>query len=205
MHALLVASAAVAADLPFPTTGCSSLDGMGELRFTFNVQSQGEVKVRRAWRFTPSTRQVVRTVDGAELAFTFGAPVNEEQTQADAQFINDSFWLMPQCHMAWASDLNVIEQGDASIPVGEGTARKVTVRYSASGGGYTPGDAYDLFLGPDGRMVAWTYRRKAGSDPTLSTTFANYVPMGSMHVATEHVSADGEFRVFFTEVSAGAQ
>ncbi|HHO49622.1 MAG TPA: hypothetical protein ENK18_01840 [Deltaproteobacteria bacterium] len=201
MQPWLLSAAALAVDLPLSTQGCESLEQLGELRFTFNVESSGALKVSRAWIYRPKTREVVRTIEDDSISFTFGAPEGDEQTQADAQFINDSFWLMPQCHLSWASDATVTDRGTAPLPIGEGEAHKVTVRYAADGGGYTPGDAYDLFV-QDDRIVAWIYRRRAEDKPTMITTFTDYVPAGPLSVATEHVSEDGEFRLFFTDVAA---
>lgn len=201
MQPWLIFSAALAADLPLSTQGCEALDQLDELRFTFNVESSGALKVSRGWLYRPRTREVVRTVEETTTTFTFGAPEGDTQTQADAQFINDSFWLMPQCHFAWASDATVTDQGSAVLPIGEGEANKITVRYASDGGGYTPGDAYDLFV-QDQKIVAWIYRRGAATEPTLITTFTDYVSAGPLSVATEHLSEDGEFRLFFTDVSA---
>ncbi len=201
MQVWLFSSAVLAVDLPVAPQGCEALSQLGELQFTFNVSSSGVHKVSRGWVYRPATREVVRTLDEETTTFTFGAPEGEEQTQADAQFINDSFWLMPWCHFGWAEDATVTDQGTGPLPIGEGEARKITVRYAAEGGGYTPGDAYDLFV-VDDKLVAWVYRRGASDEPTMSTTFTDYVSAGPLSIATEHLSADGEFRLFFTDVVA---
>lgn len=188
-----------------PPLGADRLSEVGELRFTFNVERDGALATSRSWAWRPAEGKVTRTVDGASLTFRAGAPANEAERKADAQFVNDSFWLMPQLHVGWAGpDLTVVDHGPAPLPlrelVGEGTARKVELRYSATGGGYTPGDAYDLYLGEDGRIVVWSFRKGGAPEPTLTTTFERYVTAGPLQIATEHRSADGRFRLYFTDV-----
>ncbi|MEO0603498.1 MAG: hypothetical protein AAF211_18815, partial [Myxococcota bacterium] len=120
----------------------------------------------------------------------------------DAQFINDTFWLWPQCHLGWASDLDVVEHGATSMPFGQGAALRTTVRYPAVGGGYRPGDAYDLFHNAQGRIVAWHYRRLNAKEPTLTVRFSTPVELGPLTVQTDHVTEDEGFRVYFTDLSA---
>jgi hypothetical protein len=185
--------------------GVDRLSEVGELTFTFNVAKEGQDKPRpgRAWRWRPADNTVTRTIEGQSLTFTFGAPQTPEEEKADAQFVNDSFWLLPQLHVRWAGpDLVVTDKGEASSPMpGGGSARLVTLQYSASGGGYTPGDAYDLFLDPQGRILAWNYREKGATEPTMTTSFSEYVTVGPLQVATDHRSPDGSFRLFFTDVT----
>jgi len=199
---VLLAAPALAADLPFDTSGCDILDTYREVRFTFHVENDGQEKVAREWRFEPRTKRVTRTIDGESITFVFGQPANEAQTRADAHFVNDSFWLFPQCHMAWANDIEVTEHGTAPMPFGQGAALKTTVRYPAVGGGYRPGDAYDLFHDAQGHIVAWHYRRGNADEPTLTVRFTDPVDLGPLRVATDHPTEDGRFRVFFTDLSA---
>ena len=199
---VVLTQSALAVDLPLDVTGCEILSSYNEIHFTFHVETDGEVKVVRAWRFEPRTHRVTRTIDDESITFTFGSPNDEAETRADAQFVNDSFWLVPQCHMAWAKELTVTEHGAESMPFGQGAALKTTVRYPAIGGGYRPGDAYDLFHNAQGHIVAWHYRRLNAESPTLTVSFTNPVELGPLTVATDHRTEDEKFRVFFTDLSA---
>lgn len=207
MNAWILLGTALAGDLPFSTTGCDQLLQLQELRFTFHVEASGELKLTRAWVYHPKTGEVTRTLDGESMTFVFGSPQGEKETEADAHFINDSFWLFPSCHIAWATDATVSEPVQSTLPVapvGEAPGRgpMVSVQYDPDGGGYTPGDAFDLYLGNQGEIVAWAYRREGKQPPLLSTTFTDYVQAGPIRVATEHRSADQEFRLFFTDIAA---
>ena len=46
----------------------------------------------------------------------------------------------------------VTEQGTHKLPVGQGSAELVSVKYPAEGGGYTPGDTWNLYVGKDNRV-----------------------------------------------------
>lgn len=208
MHAWILLATAFAGDLPFSTQGCDQLLQLSELRFTFHVEASGELKLTRAWVYHPRTGQVTRTLDGESMTFIFGSPQSEKETEADAHFLNDSYWLFPMCHIAWSIEATTIaDPVQATLPVapvGEAPGRgpMVSVQYDPDAGGYTPGDAFDLYLGDQGEIVAWSYRRKGKHPPMLSTTFTDYVQAGPVRVATEHRSADREFRLFFTDIVA---
>jgi len=188
--------------------GTDQLDRIEELRFTFNTERDGVRKSTRAWTWRPGDGTVTRTIDGKSLTFRFGRPANEDEKKADWQFVNDSFWLLPHLHARWAgSDLTVTDGGEVTGPLGVGEVRKVTLTYAQTSGGYSPGDAYDLFLDPQGRMVAWHYREGGQTEPSMTTTFEGWVEVGPLWIATEHRDARAletpgkGFRLFFTDLA----
>jgi hypothetical protein len=191
--------------------GFDHLSEIAELRFTFNVERDGVLKASRSWTWRPAEGTVSRGAGADALTFKFGAPKTDDERKADAQFINDSFWLAPQMHLGWAGpEVAVTDGGMVARPIPAGgattvpasTVREITVTYPASGGGYTPGDAYDLFLDSEGRIVAWNYREGNAPTPTMTTTFDGYVPVGPLQIAAEHRDAAGSFRLYFTDLQA---
>ncbi|MEZ4235601.1 MAG: hypothetical protein R3F59_05440 [Myxococcota bacterium] len=184
--------------------GWDRLDQIEEIRFTFRVERDGQEKGARSWTWHPADNRVTRGSGADALTFTFGAPATDAEKEADAQFVNDSFWLAPQLHLGWAKDdLTVTDGGMVDRPIGEGEqVHLVTMQYAPSGGGYTPGDAYDLYLDGEGRIVVWNYREGGAAEPTMTTTFEGYVPVGPLQIAAEHYSADRKFRLSFTDLSA---
>jgi hypothetical protein len=181
--------------------GTDHLDQVGEITFTFNVAKDGNARPGRTWTWRPADGTVTRRIGDQVTTFVFGRPTNDEEKKADAQFVNDSFWLLPELHLRWAgSDLTLTDEGVVPRPVGEGTAHKVVAQYAPSGGGYTPGDAYDLYLDESGRIVAWSYRAGGKPEPDLTTTFEQYQQVGPLEIATEHQTADHAFRLFFTDL-----
>lgn len=207
---MLVTSATGApVDLLAPL-GTEHWDQVEQLTFAFNTERDGVLKSRRLWTWKPAEGAITRTTqDGQTLSFVFGHPTNDQERKADAQFINDSFWLLPHLHARWAGkDLTVLDGGDTTGPLGVGPTHLVTLRYAADGGGYSPGDAYDLFLDKNGRMVAWNFREGGQAEPSLTTTFEGWKQVGPLWVATEHRDADAVapgppdgFRLFFTDLA----
>lgn len=181
------------------TEGWDRLDEIGRLSFTFAVEKGGAEVARRSWTWEPATGRATRSQGGASLSFVFGKPTNEAETKADAELVNDLFWLAPPLQLRWAEPPALVVTDGGAVEGPNGAVRSVTMAYAGEAGGYTPGDAYDLFLDPNGRLVAWTYR-KGGGEPTLTTTFERYVEAGPLQVATDHRAADGSLRVQTTDV-----
>ena len=189
--------------------GTELLSGVEQLTFAFNTERDGVPKSRRLWVWRPADGTVTRTIGGETLSFRFGHPTNEQERKADAQFVNDSFWMLPHMHARWAgSDLTVVDGGTTMGPLGVGNTRLVTLRYAAEGGGYSPGDAYDLFLDTNGRMVAWHFREGGQAEPSMTTTFEGWQQVGPLWIATEHRDAAAiepgppeGFRLFFTDLA----
>ena len=132
----------------------------------------------------------------------------------DAHFVNDSFWLLLPLHLKWAGrDVTITDHGlkarqrpgtrmnDAgqTIDAGIDLERHVTVAYASSGGGYTPGDRYELYLDMNDRIVRWDFHRGGATEPTLTTTWTGYQRFGPLLVPPERRGA-GDFRLFFTDV-----
>jgi hypothetical protein len=191
--------------------GVHRFDQFRELRFTFNVARKDQPTVSRSFVWTPATQEVqVRAVDkdGKPFALSYQRDQIKEHTpadivQADKWFINDSYWLLMPLHLSWSGDVQIEEKGLATKPIGGGEALLVVVSYPPTAGGYTPGDAYDLYVNPSSWLVEqWAFRRGGAAEPTLVNTFDDYHMLGPLRLAFEHKNADGSFRLWFSDVSA---
>jgi hypothetical protein len=190
--------------------GVSAFGELDEVRFTFNVERQRERVVQRSWAFSPGSGEVTYAgpdPDGnpTEVRFrhadVYGDP-DHELAWVDAHFVNDHYWLAFPLRVVIDSGTSFTAEGGVSLPVAaaEGTRYdKLTVQYG--GGGYTPGDAYDLYLDATGVIRAWVYRRGGGSDGRFMY-WSPPVALGPVRVSMDHWSENGEVRVFFTGVSA---
>ncbi len=118
----------------------------------------------------------------------------------DHRFINDQYWLFFAFHIAWDQDATVTRIADQPLPIGKGSAAKLTVQYPETGG-YTPGDAYDIYIGPDDRVVQWVFREGGQAGPSLATTWENHQRFGPLLIPTEFKSDDGSFRLWFSDVA----
>ncbi len=175
------------------------------LEYTFNSTRPNKRKVSRAWTWYVATNTVTRrSLKAGGEAVTIAlhadpATWNKDQTRVHKQFINDSYWLLIPFQLVW-SDPAVTDAGEAPLPVGSGQGRKVVTQWPAEGG-YTPGDAYDLFLDGDGLIRAWTFRRDGG-DKGRSMTFEGYEQVGPLLLSLDHRdgSGAGGSRRFFTDV-----
>jgi hypothetical protein len=189
--------------------GADRLSEVAEIRFTFRVERSGAKPVARHWTWRPAEQRVTRSTTGDDdetttVSYARNAAPHDwspDAREADRQFINDTFWLLPALHLAWAGpDVTVEDCGRVVFPIGAKEARLVLVRYPASGGGYTPGDTYSLFLDDRDRIVGWHFHRGGSQKPTLTTTFENHRRFEPLLIALEHRNHDGRFNLRFTDV-----
>ena len=183
--------------------GIDGFDRIEAIRFTFNARV-GAKQVRRAWLWKPGTGEVTHWSGSQSTAETFTHPlpagtIDARARTLDAQFVNDRYWLLFPLHLVWDQTTIIEDHGQAQRPLGAGQARRIEVRYPSSGG-YTPGDAYDLFIEPDGRIAEWVYRRGGVSQPTRMSSWEDHRRLGPLLIALDHHGPDG-FRIWFSEVA----
>jgi len=97
----------------------------------------------------------------------------------------------------------VEDTGMHKLTLGKGSARRVVVKYP-SGGGYTPGDTWELFVGPDNRVQELVFHHGGAAKPSLVVaTWAGYKKAGPLLVSTDHSgTADGKpLKLFFSNVA----
>lgn len=174
-----------------------------KIQYTFNVK-KGETQISRFWIWEPKANQVSFKATDSRETVTYNrndlsdsSPTNLRNI--DAWFINDSYWLLFPFHVVWDSQTIVEDVGRKKLPMGEGKARCVIVSYPATGG-YTPGDAYDLFLDDDYRLTQWVYRHAGSETPTRIATWEEHRSLGPLTVSLNHQGDDPNFRVWFTTV-----
>jgi hypothetical protein len=147
------------------TYGLDSFGKIEAIRYTFSLQLPG-VDLSRSWVWQPKTDQVTyegKDKDGKPVKITYvRSKLDSEpavvKDEIDPAFVNDEYNLLFPLHIYWDYGSDVQDMGTQKLPIGEGSAKKVAVKYP-SGGGYTPGDTWDVYLGPDGRVVEFVYHR----------------------------------------------
>ena len=180
------------------------LDGFGQIdaiRFTFNGEVLGH-SVSRSWVWRPKTGQVSyegKDKDGKPVKATYiesqldAAPANVRE-QIEPAFANDKYNMIFPLQAYW-DGAPFHDKGMQKLPIGEGTARLVSVDYS-------PGDVWDLYVGKDNRVEAFVFHRgDSGLKPSLATaTWGAYKKAGPLPIATDRSgTADGQkLRVWFT-------
>ena len=190
--------------------GFQGWDQIQKLHFTFNVQPLGDKPpVSRTWHWNVAEQRVTRTVDGKQLGI---ALVDDPQNQNDdwkqvhRQFINDAYWLLFPFQLVWSDPHLTVSEQPQLMPMGGDTADRYTAQWPAEGG-YTPGDAYDLYVDPDtGLIQQWTFRKGGQTDNPRPMTWDDHQRLGPILLSLEHLGPADEqgqaVRLHFTDVSA---
>jgi hypothetical protein len=195
------------------TYGLDSYGQLDAVRYTFNLELPAlKVSLSRTWTWEPKTGQVTyeaKDKDGKPVKVTYNrsqlnnAPANVKD-EIEPGFVNDNYWFFFPFHVYWDTSAVVTVKEKQKLPIGQGTATLVSVKYPAEVGGYTPGDTWDLYVGKDGRVVQFIYHRGGPKKPSnVTTTWAGYKKAGPLLVSTDHRgTADAKpARIFFSNVA----
>jgi len=191
--------------------GIESWDKIDAVRYTFSVQFPG-VNISHSWIWEPKTNQVSyegKDKDGKPVKVSYQLSQLDSQPatvkdQINPAFINDQYWLIFPFHVVWDTSASVEDKGMQKLPLGSGSATQVVVKYPSNVGGYTPGDTWELFLGPDHRVKEFVYHRGGAQKPSVViATWSGYKKAGPLLISTEHRgTADGKpFHLTFTDVA----
>ena len=191
--------------------GLDSWDNITAIRYTWHAQFPG-VDVSRTWTWEPKTNKVSyegKDKDGKPVKVTYMRSELSSQSDAvknevDPGFTNDNYWLLFPFHAYWDTSATVTDQGMHKLPLGNGSAELVAVKYPAEIGGYTPGDTWELYVGKDKRVEQFAYHRGGPKKPSLViATWAGYKKAGPLLISTEHRgTADGKaLHLFISNVA----
>ena len=182
--------------------GFDSWDQVQAIRYGFDLDIPGLIKLSHSWEWEPKTGKVTyegKDKDGKPVKVTYVRSQLSSQSdvvknEIEPAFVNDNYWLLLPFHVYWDTSANVTDEGMKKLPQGSGSAEKVVVKYPAEAGGYTPGDTWDLYVGKDERIVYMVYHRGGAKKPSLVTAkWAGYKMAGPLLVSTEHPgTADGK-------------
>jgi len=194
------------------TYGLDSYGQIEAIRYTWNGEITGLFNISHLWVWQPKTGQVSfegKGKDGKPVKVTYmrselSSQPDAVKNEVDPAFINDNYWLLFPFHAYWDTSATVTDQGMHKLPVGNGSAKLVAVKYPAEGGGYTPGDTWELYVGKDNRVEQLVYHRGGPKKPSLViATWAGYKKAGPLLISTEHRgTADGKpLHIFLSDVS----
>jgi hypothetical protein len=187
------------------TYGLDSFGQIEAIRYTRNV---GDGKVVRTWEWSPKTDTVSyegKDKEGKLVKASYKRSQLSSQSDAikneiDPDFANDQYWLLLPFHVVW-DGAPVADEGMQKLPLGEGSAERVVVKYPSEGG-YQPGDTWELYVGVDKRIEQIVYRR--GASPHLViVTCADYKKAGPLLISTDlRGTVDGKpLRISLSDVS----
>ncbi|WP_373516501.1 hypothetical protein [Pricia sp.] len=172
-----------------------------ELKFTFNVDREGNPHFERSWIWKPKTNEV--TALSAEDTLTYDrndTDMDSTVYKTNGNFVNDKYWLMAPLNIMWDAENTTTEHTmESEAPISKKPMQKLTVTY-AQEGGYTPGDAYDLYFGDDFIVQEWVFRKGNQAEPSMTTTWEDYTDEGGLKISKMHQNEEGNFKLYFTGV-----
>jgi hypothetical protein len=174
------------------TYGLESFGQVEAIRYTFNAETAG-LNISRSWTWEPKTDQV--TYEGKDkpgnpvkvtyLRSQLGSQPANVRDDIDPGFLNDNYWLLLPFHFAWDTNAAVEDAGVQKLPLGNGSAEKVVVKYP-SDGGYSPGDTWEVYVASDGRIEEMAYRRGGPPKNEVFVTWTDYKKAGPLLFSLDH-------------------
>jgi len=172
---------------------------VSEINFTFRVDRGSTAGNGRSWTWKPKKDSVIQRLPDNIVRYS-QKNIDSLALQADPAFINDKFWLLIPFQLVWDKGTRISKPTQATAPISGSTLNKITTTYTNEGG-YTPGDAYDIYFDDNFVIREWTFRKANSPEPTLSTTFEDYQNFKGLQLATSHKTKEPGFNLRFTDVS----
>jgi hypothetical protein len=178
--------------------GYQNWKNVKEIKFTFNVDRDTS-HFERTWVWKPVTNDITSITAEGTLEYNW-ADMDSVAYKTNSGFINDKYWLLAPYQLIWDSDNIEYEHAtDVEAPISKGKMQKLTIVYGSEGG-YTPGDAYDFYFGNDYIVKEWVFRKANQLEPSMITTFEDYEEVNGLKISKMHKMANGNFKLFFTDV-----
>ncbi|SFZ93807.1 hypothetical protein SAMN05428642_103346 [Flaviramulus basaltis] len=171
--------------------GFENWKNVSEAAFTFNGS--------RSWIWKPKTNDVMLLGKTDTIQYN-RSKVDSLLAKTDGGFINDKFWLLVPFQLVWDKGATISNPVIEESPINKSQLNKITLTYSNESGGYTPGDAYDIYYNDDFLIKEWIFRRSNQAEPSLATTFENYQDFNGIKIALEHKNAAGDWNLKFSDI-----
>jgi hypothetical protein len=179
--------------------GFENWKNVEEVKFTFQVNRDTIKGKGRSWVWKPKEGSVTMVAEDTTVSYVRSA-MDSTHINTDRGFINDKYWLLVPFQLVWDTSATISESKKAEAPISKNELNMLTITYSSEGG-YTPGDAYDIFYNDDFMIKEWVFRKGNATKATMATTFENYIDYNGIKIATDHKMADGIFNLNFSDVS----
>ena len=170
------------------------------MSFTFNVKRDTFPSTSRSWDWNMQQNIVTMTTPSQTVTYRRDTIQSAAMKNVDGKFINDQYWLLFPFHTVMDKGCTLTEKDNIKAPIGKANSTMLTVQYN-NVDGYTPGDAYDLYIDKNYMVTEWVYRSKGVAKPSLNTRWENTLKNKGVKTATNFPSEDGKFKIYFTGVS----
>ena len=184
--------------------GIDHWKNVNEINFTFNVD-RGESHFERIWSWKPKENIVVSSVSKDSITMYTRSiealdQIDPKMIALDKSFINDKYWLFVPFQLVWDEGTTISKPIKETAPISNIAMNKITLTYGNEGG-YTPGDAYDIFYGEDYLIREWVFRKSNSKEPSVTTTFENYEDFNGIKIAKDHKTAEENFNLYFSNIT----
>lgn len=179
--------------------GINNWDKVEEINFTFNVASGENDPFRRHWKWNPNTNDVTMMTLTDTVSFN-RASIDSTNIRADQSFINDKYWLLTPFQLKWDEGVTMSETKNVLSPIDSMPMNKLTLVYDSEGG-YTPGDAYDLYYDNNYKIKEWVFRKSNDSSPSLISSWENEETLNGITIVKDYNIPSTQRKIYFTDVS----
>ena len=157
----------------------------------------------RAWIWYPKTNDITLLRGGETTKYNRNS-MDSIALKADRAFINDKFWALIPFQLIWDEGITISEPEKIKSPVKQQDLNKIILTYSNEGG-YTPGDAYDIYYDDDYIIREWSFRRGNAPEPSMSNTFENYTDYSGIKLAQDHIMAETDRNLLVRNIKVELQ
>ncbi|WP_369997507.1 hypothetical protein [Winogradskyella sp.] len=178
--------------------GYENWKNVEKVEFTFKVDRDSIKGSGRSWEWFPKKDSVVMQA-GEQLVKFNRSKLDSVPPNADRAFINDKFWLFVPYQLVWDTSATISEPIKAEAPISKTKMDMITITYPDEGG-YTPGDAYDIYYDENYMIKEWVFRKGNSPEPSLTNTFENYQDFNGIKVAIDHKQDGGNWNLNFSNV-----
>jgi len=179
--------------------GFENWKNVSEVKFTFKVDRDTIKGNGRSWIWRPNEDKVTMTAGETAISYV-RSKMDSTHVRTDRGFINDKYWLLVPFQLIWDSAAEISVPKFLEAPISKTKMNMITLTYPNTGG-YTPGDAYDIYYDNNFKIKEWAFRKGNAKTASLTTTFENYKDYNGIKIATDHKQEGGNWNLNFTDVS----
>ena len=183
-------------------SGFEKFDSIKQIKFTFNVKVNDSVRSERRWTWNIDSDKISLSENDTVMSYTKKDSLSEKNRNIDQKFVNDSYWLLFPFQLKW-SLAEFSDPKKAKAPISGDEMQMLSVKYPSEGG-YTPGDTYDIYFDEDYMIQEWVYK-SSGGGREMATTWEDYSDFKGIKISKMHKSEDGNFELFFTNITVEEQ